>query len=142
MECRWDNRENVNIVILSLIITISKIHGRAQSFRETLRLYHRLRARPLGGKQVCRRVMEEKDVSSRWWRMRNKEKPSGECALKRGEAGGKSSCWSCFLGNDELQHPSMNPVTNASGPLPSSFERTDWCVSLRDSQDYIPIQEE
>ncbi|NP_001263373.1 lysosomal cholesterol signaling protein isoform 4 [Mus musculus] len=56
----------------------------------------------------------------------------------------ETSCCSCSLGNGELRCPSIEPVTNssASGPMPSSFEKTDHCVSRCDSQSCILAQEE
>lgn len=39
------------------------------------------------------------------------------------------------MGNGELHCPSIEPVTNSSanGPVPSSFEKTNYCVSRHDS---------
>uniref|UniRef100_A0A8C6MRQ9 G protein-coupled receptor 155 n=1 Tax=Mus spicilegus TaxID=10103 RepID=A0A8C6MRQ9_MUSSI len=56
----------------------------------------------------------------------------------------ETSCCSCSLGNGELRCPSIEPVRNssASGPMPSSFEKTDHCVSRCDSQSCILAQEE
>ncbi|ERE71971.1 integral membrane protein [Cricetulus griseus] len=54
------------------------------------------------------------------------------------------SCCSCSLGNGDLCCPSTEPVMNASasGPMPSSIEKTDHCVSRCDSQSCILAQEE
>ncbi|CAO2597038.1 Integral membrane protein GPR155 [Lemmus lemmus] len=56
----------------------------------------------------------------------------------------ETSCCSCSLGNGDLRCPSIEPVTDtsASGPVPSSFEKTDHCVSRCDSQSCILAQEE
>ncbi|CAH6788501.1 Gpr155 [Phodopus roborovskii] len=56
----------------------------------------------------------------------------------------ETNCCSCSLGNGDLRCPSIEPVTNASasGPVPSSFEKTDHCVSRCDSQSCILAQEE
>ncbi|XP_055456657.1 integral membrane protein GPR155 isoform X2 [Psammomys obesus] len=56
----------------------------------------------------------------------------------------ETSCCSCSLGNGELRCPSVEPVTRAStgGPVPSSFEKTEPCVSGCDSQSCILAQEE
>lgn len=79
--------------------------------------------------------MEEKEVSSRWWRDEKQKSQVASVLWKEVKLEAKAVAG---LASWEM----MNPVTNASGPLPSSFEKTDWCVSLRDSQNYIPIQEE
>lgn len=56
----------------------------------------------------------------------------------------ETGCCSCSLGNGELRCQSIQPGTNssASRPRPSSFEKTDQCVSRCDSQSCILAQEE
>lgn len=56
----------------------------------------------------------------------------------------ETSCCSCSLGNGELHCPSTEAVANASssGPVTSSTEKNDHCVSRCNSQSCILAQEE
>uniref|UniRef100_A0A8C6WAH4 G protein-coupled receptor 155 n=1 Tax=Nannospalax galili TaxID=1026970 RepID=A0A8C6WAH4_NANGA len=56
----------------------------------------------------------------------------------------ETSCCSCSWGNGELHCPSTEPVANTStsGPVTSSIEKNDHCVSRCNSQSCILVQEE
>ncbi|KAH0499894.1 Integral membrane protein GPR155 [Microtus ochrogaster] len=66
------------------------------------------------------------------------------CMNRTTQAGHYEGCCSCSLGNGDLRCPSIEPVTDtsASGPMSSSFEKTDHCVSRCDLQSCILAQEE